>query len=386
MMFLLVAAVLLLAFVNGANDNMKGVATLYGTGTLTHRGALLVGTLSTGLGSLLSVRVAPALARAFSAQGLVPDDVLGPGFLAAVAAAAALTVLAATRLGLPVSTTHALVGAMVGAGLIAAGPRLSLGRLGLTFFLPLLLSPAAAVTLAFPVVRAGRAAGRWFGVGSGDCICVGEEWEPIGLLEPGASASVARTRTAAFAASNNSALAATGVARRLTATVGSTPHCMGRYHGRVIGLPVQALARWSHLLSASLVGFARGLNDTPKILGLLAATSLLPWDGALLITLTMALGGIVASRRVGETMANRITPMAPTQGLAANLVTSCLVIGASRLGLPVSTTHVATGGIIGVGSAVRALDRATVASIATAWMTTLPLGAALGAAIASMLL
>jgi PiT family inorganic phosphate transporter len=369
MMFLLVAAVLLLAFVNGANDNMKGVATLYGSGTLTYRGALLAGTLSTAAGSLLSARAARTLARAFSGQGLVPDDVLCPEFLVAAGAAAALTVLAATRMGLPVSTTHALVGAMVGTGLMAAGPRLGLGRLGSTFFLPLLLSPAAAVLLAFPVVRAGRAAGRWFSVGSVDCICVGEEWAPVGLLEQGASA-----------------VAATGVARRMTATVGATPDCTEGYHGRVIGLPVQALARWSHLLSASLVGFARGLNDTPKILGLLAATSLSPWDGTLLVTLAMALGGVVAARRVGETTATRITPMAPAQGLAANLVTSCLVIGASRLGLPVSTTHVATGGIIGVGSAVRAVDRATVASIATAWITTLPLAAALGAAIASMLL
>jgi PiT family inorganic phosphate transporter len=84
-------------------------------------------------------------------------------------------------------------------------------------------------------------------------------------------------------------------------------------------------------VSAGAVGFARGLNDTPKILGLVlgagAASSI---SAALLVTAAMAVGGIVAARRVTETLAIRITPMTTDQGFAANLATSLIVIGARR--------------------------------------------------------
>ncbi|MFQ5457997.1 MAG: inorganic phosphate transporter, partial [Myxococcota bacterium] len=93
----LLAAALLLAFTNGANDNMKGVATLYGSGALSYRGALGLATVSTALGSLLALPLAMGLVKVFSARGLVPDHVLGPAFLAAVALGAATTVLIATR-------------------------------------------------------------------------------------------------------------------------------------------------------------------------------------------------------------------------------------------------------------------------------------------------
>jgi PiT family inorganic phosphate transporter len=104
MLGLLLCATLLLAFVNGANDNFKGVATLYGSGALSYRAALALAAGSTAAGSIASVFLASGLAKAFSAKGLVPDALLTPSFLGAVGIAAASTVLAATRLGLPVST------------------------------------------------------------------------------------------------------------------------------------------------------------------------------------------------------------------------------------------------------------------------------------------
>ena len=83
---LLIAGALFVAYANGANDNFKGVATLYGSGTVGYRGALAWATLTTFAGSLCSVLLAKKLVRIFSAKGLVPESVAGtPEFLAAVA-------------------------------------------------------------------------------------------------------------------------------------------------------------------------------------------------------------------------------------------------------------------------------------------------------------
>ena len=102
---------MLLAYANGANDNFKPTATVYGTDTLNCRGALRLATAAQLAGSLASVFVAGALLKAFGGKGLVPDaTVANVEFLMAVGLAAAGTVLVATRAGLPISTTHALIG------------------------------------------------------------------------------------------------------------------------------------------------------------------------------------------------------------------------------------------------------------------------------------
>ena len=132
----LVAAVLFLAFVNGANDNLKGVATLYGSGGVSYRGAVAFATLTTAAGSLASLSLAAALVAAFSGKGLVPPELLDAALLTAVAAGAATTVLVATRIGMPISTTHAIVGALLGAGAVMAGSALNIAALGSAFLLP----------------------------------------------------------------------------------------------------------------------------------------------------------------------------------------------------------------------------------------------------------
>jgi len=89
------------------------------------------------------------LLRTFSGKGLVPDQVVGSGyFLLAVALGAGITVIAATILGFPISTTHALTGAISGAGLAAAGAQVNFRALGNGFVIPLLLSPFLAMILA----------------------------------------------------------------------------------------------------------------------------------------------------------------------------------------------------------------------------------------------
>ncbi|GAA4351607.1 inorganic phosphate transporter [Hymenobacter saemangeumensis] len=158
MLYLLIfAATLFLAYSNGANDNFKGVATLYGSGALSYRQAVYLSTGATLAGALAALLLAGALVKNFSGKGLVPDALLQqPAFAIAVAGGAALTVLLATRIGMPVSTTHGLVGALVGAGLIAVGEQLNLDKLGKSFFLPLLASPLLSAAAAFLVYSGAR--------------------------------------------------------------------------------------------------------------------------------------------------------------------------------------------------------------------------------------
>src|SRR5262249_20131365 len=158
--FLIVMAVVVLAYSNGANDNFKGVATLFGSRTANYRTALVWATFTTLSGSLLALALPPGLVETFQGKGVVPDPLTTPPtFRFAVGFGAALTVLLATRLGLPVSTTHALTGGLLGAGLLAAGADLQFASLGRSFVLPLLLSPVAALALTvliYPLFRWSR--------------------------------------------------------------------------------------------------------------------------------------------------------------------------------------------------------------------------------------
>src|SRR6266536_1948662 len=146
MVVLIFITVLLLTYANGANDNFKGVATLWGSGTLNYKTALVLATIATFAGSVCSWFFAEALIKNFSAKGLVSDNIIqSADFVLAIVLAAGATVLLATRFGFPISTTHGLVGALIGAVLVAVGTRVNFTTLGKTFFLPLLTSPLIAV-------------------------------------------------------------------------------------------------------------------------------------------------------------------------------------------------------------------------------------------------
>ena len=140
MVFLIFAAICFLAYSNGANDNFKGVASLLGSRTASYKTALRWATITTLLGSICSFFLATSLLRKFSGKGIVPDQLAGSeNFIFAVAFGAGATVILATLTGFPVSTTHGLTGAIIGAGLIAAGGKVSFAALQNSFLLPLLL-------------------------------------------------------------------------------------------------------------------------------------------------------------------------------------------------------------------------------------------------------
>jgi PiT family inorganic phosphate transporter len=358
----IVAAVVFLAYANGSNDNFKGVATLFGSGTATYRTALVWATVTTLAGSLCALLLAQGLIDTFKGKGLVPDAVTTQGrFLLAVSLASAGTVLLATRVGMPVSTTHALTGGLVGAGLLAAAGDVRFDALGTQFVVPLLFAPVASLLLAAAVYPLLRAARRASGVTNQTCVCVGGVREEV-TIQPDGTLMLVRTGAAI--------------------EVGTVAECRTRYAGAVAGVQVGPVLDGLHFLSGGAVGFARGLNDTPKMVALLVAGEAVHANaGLVLVAVAMAIGGVATGRRVAETMSKKITRLNPGQGLTANLITALMVTVASRFGLPVSTTHVSVGSLFGIGVVNGTARWKTILSILVAWVTTLPVGAALGAAL-----
>ncbi len=356
---ILILVVIWLAYSNGANDNFKGVATLYGSSTTGFRPALLWATLATAAGSLVSLIAAKKLLKVFSGKGLVPESLVGtPELLIAVGIASAATIFLATRLGLPTSTTHALTGGLLGVAVAVSSRSVGWGIMLHSFAAPLLLSPLIAMGMAAALYVPLRRLRLTLRINKHTCVCLINEAQKPVYVQPDGSAT----------------LTSSG----LKLTMAEKENCVEQYQGRFAGMAVQTSINSVHYLSAGAVCFSRALNDTPKIAALLLAThatnsSLALW----LVAAGMVIGGLLNSRRVAETMSNRITDLNPGQGLSANIVTAGLVLFASQFGLPVSTTHVSCGSIFGIGLVNRTFRWKTVAEILAAWVTTLPLAGVL---------
>jgi PiT family inorganic phosphate transporter len=355
-------ATLFLAYSNGANDNFKGVATLFGSGTTNYKRAIGWATVMTFAGSVCSIFLAEALVKNFSGKGLVPDALtISPPFLFAVALGAGLTVMLATVTGFPVSTTHGLTGALVGAGLAAVGMHVNFAKLGSSFVVPLVLSPVIAVGLGAVVYVLARALRVKCGVTKEWCVCIGETQQIIPIPQPASVLSAAQIALPDI-------------------SFGTTEQCVQRYSGRMLGVSTQKILDCFHFISAGSVCFARGLNDTPKIVALALVIKAvgIRW-GMIAVALAMAVGGLINARKVAITMSKKITPLNHGQGFTANLVTAVLVIFASGWGVPVSTTHVSVGSLFGIGLITRQANPRVVSGILMSWVLTLPIAAVLAA-------
>jgi len=365
------ALVFALAFANGTNDVSKAIATLVGSGVTHYQTAIIWGTIWTTLGAGVSAFVASAMVKTFS-QGLIQTGtIVQPVVGLAVLTGAMAWILFASRTGLPVSTTHALTGAIVGTGLMAfAGETLIWPAIVKKIALPLLLSPFLALTVALlihPLVR--LLAARW----EGACVCV----------MPASRALVA--------------IDARGGTRTLfqTASFGQPVMAVpsecdrGGLQGLVMGLDT------IHWISSGLASFARGTNDAPKIVAiLLIGSSAATWSSTSSqlvafggVAIAMGLGSYFGGLRVTEVLAEKVTKMNHAEGLSANLTTSSLVLASGFLGLPVSTTHISSSAIIGIGllKGWNNVRWTTVRDMALAWVVTLPASALL-ACIAYMIL
>lgn len=351
MIALLIALTLGLAYANGANDVSKGIATLVGSGVTNYRRAALWGTMWTIVGGVLAGLLASGLVATFSGQAILASAPVGGTFPVAVACGAIGWLAIATLTGLPVSTTHALLGGLCGAGIGAEGVSGVLwGTVGRKAALPLAVSPLLSLALMatlFPPIRIGfRRFQRY-------CVCL--ERQELALVAGGRAAGMV-------------------AASPLTVIAGAD--CPPRVVSRVNVLDSL------HWLSSGLTSLFRGLNDTPKILALAvagaAATGLSRPSLFVPVVLAMGAGSYLAGSRVTATLAGKITRMTPGEGFAANLVTSLLVASASGLALPVSTTHVSSSAIIGFGLYNHDVRWRTVIDMLSAWLVTVPVAAGIG--------
>lgn len=363
---LVLATGALLGYVNGANDVGKGIATLVGSGATDYRRAIAWGAAWTAIGGLLGAVVAGAMLVTFGKGLLAPGA--APSFAAALATlvGAAAWVLVATRTGLPVSTTHAIVGSLAGVAVIAHGAgAVRWSALGGKVLLPLLVSPVASFVATGILLRATRAR-RGAAAHGADCLCAEIEQAAV------AAEGVGAVRTALSSP-------------QVRITVGPAEVCAARATP-VVGFRVTL--DHLHWLTSGATSLARGMNDAPKMVALIAAASLLSGGAAVastaplfvLVTVAMVVGSLVAGRRVTHVLAEKVTAMDHREGFAANLVTAALVTAGAVLGLPMSTTHVSSGGIVSAGVQRGSLHSKTLRDILLAWTVTLPVSALLGAA------
>lgn len=354
-----------LAYVNGANDVSKGIATLVGSGVANYRRAILWGALWTAVGGLLGAVFAKAMVATFGSDLLASSTTPTVDAALATLFGATAWVFIATRSGLPVSTTHAIVGSIMGVGAAAYGLEgIRWEILGGKIFLPLLLTPLVSLLAVSVLLRLTRPRSHT-GESDADCLCA--EIEPVIMVR---------------AAGVNAASALTSSAGELRFSTGKSETCAAD-HPRALRLSLDHL----HWLTSGAASFARGMNDGPKIVALVVAAATLQGSATfaspmlfVLVTCGMALGSVVAGRRVTHVLAEKVTPMDHREGFIANLVTAGLVTTGATLGLPMSTTHVSSGGIVGAGAARRSLNRRTLRDIALAWVITLPGAALLGVA------
>ena len=261
------ALVFALAFANGANDVSKAIATLVGSGVTDYRLAIVWGTVWTVMGAALAVFVASAMIKTFS-HGLVKTGtIIEPAATLSVLTGSMAWVLFASRTGLPVSTTHALTGAIVGTGFVAfAGEGLIWPAIGKKIALPLLLSPFLALTVSLLIHPAVRALARKW---EGACLCVMPASRALVAIDPrGATRTLFQTT-------------------HFGQPVIAVPSQCDRagLQGLVVGLDT------IHWISSGLASFARGTNDAPKIVAmLLLGSSTAAWPSAL--SQLAAFGGV----------------------------------------------------------------------------------------------
>lgn len=356
------AGAAVLGFANGANDVSKGVATLAGTGRASYRTAIAWGTLWTLAGALASFAISAGLVKAFTSAIVGPEVLALPTFPLAVATGAAAWVIFASLTGLPVSTTHAVTGGIVGVALAAGGA----GSVRWWVLLsgiaaPLAVSPLASAAIGYAVQGFGARVAP-------ACVCIDESDVVAGLTGADGAAS---------------AVFAPGVVvRTCRCAEGGGGLPAGGTGGGWRLFPAQAL----HWGASAALSFARGVNDNAKIaaIGALGLTALHA-DLRVAFAVTgaaMTIGSYAGGLRVTRTLGARVVDMDQSTGLAASIVSAALVLSASFYALPVSTTHVATGAIVGAGlrQDVAAVRWGRVGGLVSAWVVTLPVSAALAAA------
>jgi PiT family inorganic phosphate transporter len=315
---IVVATALAFDFTNGFHDTANAIATSVSTRAMSPRFAVLLSAVLNFAGAFISLKVAATVASGIVDPGAITTTVVFAGLVGAIA-----WNLATWWFGLPSSSSHALIGGVVGAAFAADG---------------------ASAVLGDGVVEK--------------------------VLVPGVVAPVL-----AFAVAGAAILTAY------------------RIVGRVRPGPVNRGYRLGQLVSGSLFSLAHGTNDAQKTMGIIALALVAHGDLApgadppvwviVSAAAAISLGTYTGGWRIIRTMGSRIIKMDPAQGFSAQGAGAAVVLTASHLGYPLSTTHVISGGVMGAGAAKRlsAVRWGVAGNIAVAWVLTLPAAAIIGALV-----
>ena len=385
---------LYMAWAIGANDVTNAMGTSVGSGALTIRHAIVVAALLEFLGAFLAGgHVTDTVRKGMIDMDMVSQDQLICGMLAALASAATL-LMGATWLGLPVSTTHSIVGAIVGFGAVGIGMDVvnwpKVGQIVVSW----LSSPLLAGVIAFGIfqftrkmildrskpLEQVRKLGPYFFFFVFFVIGL------VTLFKGLKNLNLDLNLPEALLGSALLGLLGAGLGAFFISRVGTQESDSKHRFDQVERVFVVL-----QILTACAVAFAHGSNDVANSIGPLAAITsavsgnelatkapVAPWMlaiGGVGIVVGLATWGY----RVMEPVGKRITELTPSRGFAAELAAATTIVLASRLGIPVSTTHTLVGAVLGVGLArgIGAIDLRVVGSIIASWVATLPIAAGL---------
>ena len=403
---ILIAAIgagLYMAWAIGANDVANSMGTSVGAGALTVGGAILIAGVFEFLGAFLAGGEVTSTIRKgiIDAESLRHDpDLLVVGMLSALLAAAGwLTV--ASRFGWPVSTTHSIVGAIIGFAVVAIGVEAvhwwDVATIAASWVVTPVLAGAIAYLLVLSVQRLIFSrdrpdvyARRYVPVYIFAAVLMTSIVTFVkGLKHVGLELSTPMAILYAVLFAAVVALVGRAVINRVSfGSVESPTGGQSRYTNveKVFGVLM--------IVTASGMAFAHGSNDVANAIGPVAAivgvvttgevaskSTVPPWVlliGAVGIVVGLATFGY----RVMATIGRKITELTPSRGFAAEFAAASTVVVASGTGLPVSTTQTLVGAVMGVGLArgAGALDFGVVRTIIVSWVVTLPVGAVLAVA------
>lgn len=373
----------------GANDVANSMAPVVGAKAVTIRQAIFIAVILNVIGAVFIGSHVTNTIR----KGIVSTDILTDPHLVLIGAlsamlAAALWVNFATWKSLPVSTTHSIVGAMIGFGIIAGGFSVINWTKLAAVVLSWIISPLFSLVISYflfkiilRLILSKKNAFIWslklspFFIGSTIFIVVLSFLfkTPLGK---NLSIKAPDALMIAFIMAFLFGFAGMKVLKRFIKE--SNPHS------------AEEIFRFIQIGTACYVALAQGANDVANAIGPLAVIYLLVKTGSVGATVPVPVflllfGGIgiacgiaMAGHRVMDTMGKKITALSNTRGFAVNFATATTVLVASKMGLPVSTTHAAVGGVMGIGLArgVEAVNLSVVYKIMLYWVLTVPAAAA----------
>lgn len=386
---------LFMAWGIGANDVANAMATSVGSKALTIKQAIIVAAIFEFLGAVLAGGEVTATIR----KGIVDAELISHeprlliyGMLAALLAAGTW-LLVASRNGWPVSTTHSIVGAIVGFAAVGIGvDAVQWGAVG-KIVMSWVISPLTAGFIAYLIYLSVQ---RLI-LHHEDPLAQAKRYVPVymffaaftltlvtilkGLKHVGLDLTLQDSYFMAVAIASGVALVGALIIQRIK----PNPKAEKSQHfytvERVFGILM--------ILTACGMAFAHGSNDVANAIGPLAAvigiatTGNVAADSPLPVwVLVIGGGGIVIGlatygKRVIATVGEKITQLTPSRGFAAELAAATTIVIASGTGIPISTTHVLVGAVLGVGLArgIEAIDLRVVARIMVSWVITIPAGA-----------